>query len=201
MKSQYYYSASWNNFFELPEDADALPSEWPVDVVAVTGMDYQQLQAGVKTGKIIVPDDTGRPVLSWRYYYSASRQGFYPVDDKHEYESGAGWPEDAIPVTDSDYKALFDAQGKGKIIKPDDNGYPVASEPVIDFTSQANSKRDGLLSEANVITADWRTELALDVITDDDRVKLIAWMQYIKALKSVDTSSPADIVWPEKPAE
>ena len=201
MKSQYYYSASWNNFFELPEDADALPSEWPVDVVAVTGMDYQQLQAGVKTGKIIAPDDTGRPVLSWRYYYSASRQGFYPVDDKHEYESGTGWPEDAIPVTDSDYKALFDAQGKGKIIKPDDNGYPVASEPVIDFTSQANSKRDGLLSEANVITADWRTELALDVITDDDRVKLIAWMQYIKALKSVDTSSPADIVWPEKPAE
>lgn len=201
MKSQHYYSESWNNFFELPEDADALPSEWPVDVVAVTGMDYQQLQAGVKTGKIIVPDDTGRPVLSWRYYYSASRQGFYPVDDKHEYESGAGWPEDAIPVTDSDYKALFDAQGKGKIIKPDDNGYPVASEPVIDFTSQANSKRDGLLSEANVITADWRTELALDVITDDDRVKLIAWMQYIKALKSVDTSSPADIVWPEKPAE
>ncbi|MEY6796226.1 tail fiber assembly protein [Citrobacter freundii] len=201
MKSQYYYSASWNNFFELPEDADALPSEWPVDVVAVTGMDYQQLQAGVKTGKIIVPDDTGRPVLSWRYYYSASRQGFYPVDDKHEYESGAGWPEDAIPVTDSDYKALFDAQAQGKIIKPDDNGYPVVSEPVIDFTSQANSKRDGLLSEANVITADWRTELALDVITDDDRVKLIAWMQYIKALKSVDTSSPADIVWPEKPAE
>ncbi|MDO3423108.1 tail fiber assembly protein [Citrobacter freundii] len=200
MKSQHYYSASWNNFFELPEDADELPSEWPVDVVAVTGMDYQQLQAGVKTGKIIVPDDTGRPVLSWRYYYSASRQGFYPVDDKHEYESGAGWPEDAIPVTDSDYKALFDAQGKGKIINPDDNGYPVVSEPVIDFTSQANSKRDGLLSEANVITADWRTELALDVITDDDRVKLIAWMQYIKALKSVDTSSPADIVWPEKPA-
>ncbi|HHK9549133.1 TPA: tail fiber assembly protein, partial [Citrobacter freundii] len=118
-----------------------------------------------------------------------------------EYESGAGWPEDAIPVSDSDYKALFDAQAQGKIIKPDDSGYPVVSEPVIDFTSQANSKRDGLLSEANVITADWRTELALDVITDDDRVKLIAWMQYIKALKSVDTSSPADIVWPEKPAE
>ncbi|HCB2363471.1 TPA: tail fiber assembly protein [Citrobacter freundii] len=201
MKSQHYYSASWNNFFELPEDADELPSEWPVDVVAVTDMDYQQLQAGIKTGKIIVPDDAGKPVLSWRYYYSASRQGFFPVDDKREYESGAGWPDDAIPVTDSDYKALFDDQGKGKIIMPDGNGYPVASEPVIDFTSQANSKRDGLLSEANVITADWRTELALDVITDDDRVKLIAWMQYIKALKSVDTSSPDDIVWPERPAE
>ncbi|HAT3934849.1 tail fiber assembly protein [Citrobacter freundii] len=200
MKSQHYYSASWNNFFELPEDADALPSEWPGDVVAVTDMDYQQLQAGVKTGKIIVPDDAGKPVLSWRYHYSASRQGFYPVDDKREYESGAGWPADAIPVSDSDYKALFEGQAKGKIIVPDDTGYPVLAEPVVDFTAQAISKCDSLLSEANAITADWRTELTLDVIADDDRVKLIAWMQYIKALKAVDTSSPADIVWPDKPA-
>ncbi|MCX2444598.1 hypothetical protein OQ466_27400, partial [Citrobacter freundii] len=85
MKSQHYYSASWRAFFALHDDEDKIPAEWPVDVLPVTDMDYQQLQAGVETGKIIVPDDTGYPVLSWRYYYSASRQGFFPVDDKREY--------------------------------------------------------------------------------------------------------------------
>lgn len=200
MNSKNYYSGSYTDFFILPGDATETPENWPGDVVPVSDEDFQQLQAGTKTGKIIVPDSLGYPVLSWRYHYSAGEKGFFPADSKREYIKGSGWPDDAIPVSDSDYKALFEGQAKGKIIVPDDTGYPVLADPVVDFTAQAISKRDSLVSEANAITADWRTELALDVIADDDRVKLIAWMQYIKALKSVDTSSPADIVWPDKPA-
>lgn len=64
----------------------------------------------------------------------------------------------------------------------------------------AEQFRDGLLQNANKITADWRTELALGIISDDDKAKLILWMKYIKAVKAVDVSTAPDIEWPEKPA-
>ncbi|HBZ8706002.1 TPA: tail fiber assembly protein [Citrobacter freundii] len=163
-------------------------------------MDYQHLQAGVETGKIIIPDDTGHPVLSWRYYYSASRQGFFPVDDKREYESGAGWPEDAIPVSDSDYKALFDAQSQGKIIKPDDSGYPVVSEPVIDYVATAEAERTSRMSVAtlrinNLVEAQDDGDIA-----DAELAELTALREYRTKLRRLDVSNAPDVEWPAYPA-
>ncbi|WNJ80650.1 tail fiber assembly protein [Cedecea neteri] len=66
--------------------------------------------------------------------------------------------------------------------------------------SNAELKRQALLSEASNITADWRTELTLSIISDSDKEKLIAWMEYIKAAKAIDTSTAPDVSWPEKPA-
>ncbi|PWI81188.1 hypothetical protein DEO48_05235 [Enterobacter sp. CGMCC 5087] len=66
----------------------------------------------------------------------------------------------------------------------------------------AESKRQELLTAANETVADWRTELQLDVISDDDKAK---WMAYIKALKAMDLSNVTDedsyesIEWPEFP--
>ncbi|WP_341535898.1 tail fiber assembly protein [Edwardsiella tarda] len=56
-----------------------------------------------------------------------------------------------------------------------------------------------LLDEANTITADWRTELVLGIISDGDKAKLTAWMEYIKAVKAVDTSTAPNVAWPLKP--
>ncbi|EAW1040260.1 hypothetical protein BJK63_21910 [Salmonella enterica] len=52
------------------------------------------------------------------------------------------------------------------------------------------------MDEANAITADWRTELALGITSDVDKAKLIAWIEYIKAVKAVDTTTAPDIIWP-----
>ncbi|EOV3348774.1 MULTISPECIES: tail fiber assembly protein [Edwardsiella] len=76
------------------------------------------------------------------------------------------------------------------------NPPPTHEELVI----QAEAYRQSLLDEANAVTADWRTELALGVINDVDKAKLIAWMEYIKAVKAADTSTAPDITWPPKPA-
>lgn len=65
--------------------------------------------------------------------------------------------------------------------------------------SDAELKRQTLLSDANNVTADWRTELALGIISDSDKEKLIAWMEYIKAVKAIDTSTAPDIKWPIVP--
>ena len=53
------------------------------------------------------------------YYFSKTTNGFYI--------SGINptIPEDAVPVTDADYLALFSTPYQSKIIKPDANGYPV----------------------------------------------------------------------------
>ena len=45
------------------------------------------------------------------YYFSSKKCGFYPSSLKSAYEaSPEGWPDDAIPVSDDDYYALFAGQ-------------------------------------------------------------------------------------------
>ncbi|EDX5494401.1 tail fiber assembly protein [Salmonella enterica subsp. arizonae] len=65
-----------------------------------------------------------------------------------------------------------------------------------ELVSRANAKKNVLLDEANAITTDWCTELALGIISDVDKAKLIAWIEYIKAVKAVDTTTAPNIIWP-----
>ena len=71
--------------------------------------------------------------------------------------------------------------------------------PVVDFMKLAEQERSNRLLEAERITADWKVELSLGIIIDDDKKSLIAWMEYIKEVKLVDTSTAPDITWPVKP--
>ncbi|HDS6530721.1 TPA: tail fiber assembly protein [Klebsiella aerogenes] len=64
---------------------------------------------------------------------------------------------------------------------------------------EAQQKKNALLTEAKSTINLWQTELQLGIISDDDEASLIAWMKYIQALNSVDTSTVPDIVWPVKP--
>lgn len=63
------------------------------------------------------------------------------------------------------------------------------TSPVIDYTLLAECRRESLLSSANNKIKDWRTELELGIISDDDKVKLVKWVVYIKDLKSMDLTS------------
>ncbi|MBV7691004.1 tail fiber assembly protein, partial [Limnobaculum sp. M2-1] len=47
----------------------------------------------------------------------------------------------------------------------------------------------------------WQTELQLGIISDGDKADLIAWMQYIKAVKAVDVSMTPDFTWPTLPRD
>ncbi|MFV9241337.1 tail fiber assembly protein, partial [Citrobacter freundii] len=99
----------------------------------------------------------------------------------------------------SDYKALFDAQGKGKIIKPDDNGYPVASEPVIDYVATAEAERTRRMS-ALTLRINHLVEAQDDGdITDSELAELNALRERRTKLRRLDLSSAPDIDWPEVP--
>ncbi|MBY4887670.1 tail fiber assembly protein [Pantoea sp. DY-15] len=65
--------------------------------------------------------------------------------------------------------------------------------------SSATLEKASRISEANSFTQVWQTQLMLDIITDTDRLALIAWMKYIQAVQKVDTTSIEEINWPEKP--
>jgi len=139
-------------------------------------------------------------------YYSAANNGFYHVDFRELYEASAnGWPDDAIAVSAADYANLLQGQSAGRIITADSDGQPILTDPVIDWQERAEQQRKNHIATANETTADWRTELQLGVISDDEKSALVIWMAYIRALKAldltaIDSEAAFDAVeWPAMP--
>ncbi|MCX8956549.1 tail fiber assembly protein [Erwinia psidii] len=77
----------------------------------------------------------------------------------------------------------------------------------VDYKRIAELKCDGLMSDARNKISEWRTELELDVISDEDKTRLTAWMKYIKELKALDFTDMVDekcyslIEWPIIPSD
>lgn len=138
-------------------------------------------------------------------YFSPSTNGFYNSELQSDYKDAGAWPDDLKEIADADYLKLLDGQASGLIILPDANGYPVLTEPVINWQQKAETQRQNLLTEAREITSDWKIELELGTISDDDKARLTQWMACIKSLKALDLSKVSDetsfnsINWPERP--
>ncbi|WP_277972738.1 tail fiber assembly protein [Pantoea agglomerans] len=138
-------------------------------------------------------------------FYSVKSNGFYDDELTEKYEASGTWPEDALKISYELYSSLLDGQRQGKIIDANSDGQPILIDPVINWRTRAESQRQNLLTSANTMTADWRTELQLDVISEEDKASLIKWMAYIKALKALDLSGVNEevgyeaITWPIKP--
>lgn len=65
----------------------------------------------------------------------------------------------------------------------------------------ADQQKAALLAKAQESISFWQTELQLGIITDKDKASLITWINYIKEVKAVDTSTAPGITWPTPPAE
>nr|WP_308201750.1 tail fiber assembly protein [Enterobacter quasiroggenkampii] len=63
----------------------------------------------------------------------------------------------------------------------------------------AEQKKNALLAVAQSTISLWQTELQLDLISDEDKVKLKLWMHYIRDLQAIKTSEAPDVFWPEEP--
>ncbi|HGA1724754.1 TPA: tail fiber assembly protein [Escherichia coli] len=63
----------------------------------------------------------------------------------------------------------------------------------------AENERQRLLSAADAIMLDWRTELMLGEISDANRAKLSAWLLYKNQVKAVDVTTYPEINWPPEP--
>ncbi|ELY6212267.1 tail fiber assembly protein [Cronobacter dublinensis] len=139
------------------------------------------------------------------YYYFQQENTFYPLELEEHYRAAGTWPDGGVLITKEEHHVLMLGQSAGKIILPDENGRPILTEPVIIWQERAETARIKLLNEANTVTADWRIELMLGAITDEDKASLTAWMAYIRELKALDLTGMTDeesyngIAWPDKP--
>ncbi|MED0554517.1 tail fiber assembly protein, partial [Escherichia coli] len=76
-----------------------------------------------------------------------------------------------------------------------------------EWQSKAESQRNALLSEAKESISIWQSELLLGTISDEDRGRLAAWIEYIKELQQMTFISVMDedcynaLVWPESPSK
>ncbi|EDQ4521371.1 tail fiber assembly protein [Salmonella enterica subsp. enterica] len=94
-----------------------------------------------------------------------------------------------------------DCRGDGSWLYRDGRVLPVP----VDYQAKAESTRQKLLNDADNAIKDWRTELTLGIISDENKATLIMWMNYINVLKSLDLTGVSDeatftaIRWPALP--
>ena len=65
--------------------------------------------------------------------------------------------------------------------------------------ADAEQHRQALLAKVDELTSDWRVELMLGDISEENKKKLSSWMAYKTAVKAVDVSTAPDINWPVLP--
>ncbi len=84
----------------------------------------------------------------------------------------------------------------------EDDAMNIANPPPTkeQLVEQAEAKKQHLIAEVTTETEMLRAKLALGRIKEDEKVLLIAWLDYLDELEAVDVSTAPDIIWPVKPA-
>ncbi|HAS0805568.1 tail fiber assembly protein [Enterobacter hormaechei subsp. hormaechei] len=65
--------------------------------------------------------------------------------------------------------------------------------------ADAEQHRQMLLAQVDELSSDWRVELMLGDISEENKKKLSSWMAYKTAVKAVNVSAAPDINWPVQP--
>lgn len=135
-----------------------------------------------------------------KYFFEPITAGFYIDPDSLIIPEGA--TEISIEVY-SEFAGI--AWPEGKTLGADSSGMPAwvdAPPPTHEEEVEAAEQhRQQLLLKADEVTADWRVELMLGDISEEDKEKLSEWMNYKKQVKAVDTSTAPDITWPILPVQ
>lgn len=138
-------------------------------------------------------------------YFSAKKLTFIPAawKDDGTYNEET-WPDDAVLLSEDeavsywkqtppDGKQLSSVDGRPcwVDIPPPSHG---------ELVQLAENYRQKLLTHADAVMLDWRTELMLGEISDANRAKLSAWLAYKNKVKAVDvTTNPEHVNWPVPP--
>ncbi|EDT6689393.1 tail fiber assembly protein [Salmonella enterica subsp. enterica] len=138
------------------------------------------------------------------YQYSPSTNSFYPDDLLSVYEDAGTLPNDLAPVSKDVFREFTATPEPGKMRVAGSDGLPACGDippPTHEeLIAIAEQVRQQLLTHADAVMLDWRTELMLDEISDANRAKLSAWLAYKNEVKAVDvTTAPENVNWPVPP--
>lgn len=137
------------------------------------------------------------------YIYSASQDAFFPISLKDIYEDAGTWPDGGVEVDDDTFEMFTSIPPEGKVRGGDKEGMPawVDAPPLTkeQLISAAKSEIISRLEYIDYITADWRTELSLGEISDENKGKLSKWMAYKREIKSINAEDAIGegFKWPD----
>lgn len=100
-------------------------------------------------------------------------------DDKYDYVS-SGWK-----------------YVNGEFIAPPEPEAPEVTHE--QYVAMAEAMKRQKVTEANAVFLSWQTKLLLNRATDDEKVILNQWVDYVDDIQSVDTQQAPNITWPEQP--
>ena len=134
--------------------------------------------------------------------FSPSTLAFYAAKWEHIYISARNWPEDLLEIDENTYIKFSQQPPKGKILG-EDNSLPAWVD--LQIKSKNEVKEDNvaikkaLLFEASSKISIWQVRLLMGRISDDDKAKLNAWLDYIDNLELLNINKAEDIIWPTPP--
>ena len=107
------------------------------------------------------------------------------------------WGGNVLPVEVPD-----GFSGGNKSYNPESGGW-ITDPPYVrtheDDVHDAERKRAELKQEAEQVMSEWKLDLALGLISEEDKQKLIAWRLYVKKLDALELDAAPEIEWPQAP--
>ena len=130
-----------------------------------------------------------------QYFYSASKNAFFPLSFKDAYQNGIGWPNDAkeVPV---DVFIEYAGNKQGFVREPDKHGMPTWA--AYEEKESHESKKSRLIGEADAVIQPLLGYAVSGILSDTEKETFKAWNEYRKALEDIDVTV-TDIKWPTKP--
>lgn len=113
-------------------------------------------------------------------------------------------PDDAVKITDKKWADLLAGQAEGKLIACGADLLPCLTEPppptTEELISQVEAKRSILRAEADTAIQPLQDASELEIATDEETSKLIAWKKYRVMLMRIDIADAENIAWPVQPS-
>lgn len=103
-----------------------------------------------------------------------------------------------MPINQDSWKSEIQA---GWIAISENEANQIANPPPTkeQLIRQAEEKKQFLIAEVHTETEMLRAKLALGRISEGEKIRLNAWLDYLDELEAVDASTAPDIIWPVKP--
>lgn len=138
------------------------------------------------------------------YYFSAKELCWLSGSLKDNYVSAGTWDNTAKKVSYSTYKEYaLCSPPTGKMLGANENGDPVwldiPPKTKSELIAEAENKRIELMQNASEIIAPLQDAIDLQIATEEEEQRLVAWKTYRILLNRVDISAAPEIDWPEVP--
>lgn len=131
-------------------------------------------------------------------YFNKINLGFYDPSEKEFY--GENWPneKELTVIDDAKYETFSSEPPRGHILGVGEDGEPVWVEVPGQITENNMGIIASLMADASVIISPLQDAVDMEIATDKEKEKLVAWKLYRVQLNRTDTSK-VDMELPTPP--